>query len=112
MLIVTTNDIPGHQVQRVLGATFGIAVRSRNIAGNFTAGFAAMFGGKQKGNTNLIQQTRQDALDALAQAAAEMGGNAILAVRFDAGEFDSGGGNIMQEVVAYGTVVVIQDGSE
>lgn len=107
MLIVTTNDLPGYRIVRVLGTTSGVAVRSRNVVGNMMASVSAVFGGQQKGNMNLIHQTREDALQALARAAEAMGGNAVLAMRFDASEFDSGNGNIMEAVVAYGTVVQV-----
>ena len=30
MLVVTTNDIPGWEIQRVCGEVFGLTVRSRN----------------------------------------------------------------------------------
>lgn len=91
-----------------MGVAFGTAVRSRNVAGNFMAGVAAVFGGKQKGNINLLTKTRDDAIQSLAEQAESMGGNAVLSMRFDSGEFDSGGGNIMEEMVAYGTVVKIE----
>jgi uncharacterized protein YbjQ (UPF0145 family) len=37
-----------------------------------------------------------------------MGANAVLAMRFDSGEFDAGQGQAMNEVTAYGTAVVVQ----
>ena len=107
-IIVTTDAIVGHQVKEIMGVAFGTAVRSRNVAGNFMAGVASVFGGKQKGNINLLNKTRDDALQSLSEQATSMGGNAVLSMRFDSGEFDSGNGQIMDEVVAYGTVVRIE----
>ena len=31
MLITTTNDVAGHEIQEILGEVFGLTVRSRNI---------------------------------------------------------------------------------
>lgn len=38
MLIVTTDDIPGWEIQRVCGEVFGLTVRSRNAISQFGAG--------------------------------------------------------------------------
>lgn len=65
-----------------------------------------MFGGKQPGYLKMIAQTRDEALVQLAEHAQSMGANAVLAMRFDSGEFDAGQGPAMNEVTAYGTVVV------
>jgi uncharacterized protein YbjQ (UPF0145 family) len=106
--ILTTNDFPGMQVVRVLGPVYGTSVRSRNIVGNFLGSVRAVFGGKQTGYMQMIAQTRDDALEQLAQHAQAMGANAVLAMRFDSGEFDAGQGQAMNEVTAYGTAVVVQ----
>jgi uncharacterized protein YbjQ (UPF0145 family) len=39
MLVVTTNDIPGWEIQRVCGEVFGLTVRSRNAFAQMGAGF-------------------------------------------------------------------------
>lgn len=55
----------------------------------------------------MINQTRDDALAQLLQSAESSGANAVLGMRFDSGEFDSGQGQVMEEVTAYGTAVVL-----
>ena len=52
MLVVTTNDIPGWEIQRVCGEVFGLTVRSRNAFAQMGAGFKSMFGG-ENGSTGL-----------------------------------------------------------
>jgi len=108
VLIVTTNDCPGFLVKQVLGPVYGTAVRSRNIIGNVMGGLASLFGGNQKGATTMVSQTRDDAMLELQQKAQSMGANGVLAMRFDAGEFDSGQGAVMEMVTAYGTAVVLE----
>ena len=51
----------------------------------------------------MIAQTRDDALEQLAEHARSVGANAVLGMRFDSGEFDAGQGQAMNEVTAYGT---------
>lgn len=108
VLILTTNDCPGARVARVIGPVYGCSVRSRSLVGNLLGGFRAAFGGEQQGYAKMVVETREKAIAALAEAAARLGANAVLAMRFDSGEFDSGQGQAMNEVVAYGTAVVLE----
>ena len=105
ILIVTTETCPGYRVDQVMGPVFGTAVRSRNVVGNLLSRVSGFFGGKQGGAIRMIRQTREDALADLSQRAESMGANAVLATRFDSGEFDSGPGYVMEEITVYGTAV-------
>ena len=106
--ILTTNDYPGMRVTRVLGPVYGTSVRSRSIVGNFLGGLRAVIGGQQAGYLKMVAATRDEALSQLAEHARSLGANAVLAMRFDSGEFDAGQGQAMNEVVAYGTAVVVE----
>lgn len=108
VLILTTNDCPGARVARVLGPVYGCSVRSRSLVGNLLGGLRAAFGGEQQGYAAVVIETREKAIAALADAARGLGADAVLAMRFDSGEFDSGQGQAMNEVVAYGTAVVFE----
>jgi uncharacterized protein YbjQ (UPF0145 family) len=103
ILVSTMNDVPGYRVERVLGEVTGLTVRSRNIGAQLGAGLKSILGGELKGLTKQLQQSRDEALDRMVEAAQERGANAVLAVRFDSDEV----GNGYQELVAYGTAVVI-----
>jgi uncharacterized protein YbjQ (UPF0145 family) len=46
VLIVTTNDLPGWEIQRVCGEVFGLTVRSRVVFAQIGAGFKSIFGGE------------------------------------------------------------------
>ncbi|MBU2855645.1 YbjQ family protein [Acidithiobacillus ferrooxidans] len=63
---------------------------------------------RRAGYLNMIAQTRDDALEQLAEHARSLGANAVLGMRFDSGEFDAGQGQAMNEVTAYGTAVVVE----
>ena len=103
VIVATTNDLPGYEIQEVYGEVFGIIVRSRNVFGNVGASFRTIFGGEVKGYTKLLADSREHALQRLRDAAAEKGANAVLAFRFDSGDI----GNVMNEVAAYGTAVKV-----
>jgi uncharacterized protein YbjQ (UPF0145 family) len=106
MLVVTTNDIAGYRVVRYLGVVRGITVRSRSIVGNVGASIQALFGGNITLYTSLCERARSDAYELMAEHAAEMGANAIVAMRYDANEVAAG----ITEVLAYGTAVVVEAG--
>jgi uncharacterized protein YbjQ (UPF0145 family) len=101
MIVVTTNDLAGYRVVRVLGVARGLTVRSRSVVGNVGAAIQILFGGNITVYTGLAEQTRQEAFDLLVRHAEQMGANAILAFRYDANEIASA----VTEVLAYGTAV-------
>lgn len=71
---------------------------------NIGAGFRTMFGGEARGYTKLLSDSRQEAVARLKRATHEVGGNAVIAMRFDANEL----ADVMSEVAAYGTAVTIR----
>ena len=101
MLITTTPDLPGYEVEEMLGEVFGLTVRSRNIGSQFGAGLKSMFGGELKGMTKALVDSREQVIQRMVDEAEAKGGNAILAMRFDTSEM---GGN-WTEICAYGTAV-------
>jgi uncharacterized protein YbjQ (UPF0145 family) len=104
MLVVTTENVPGHRVREIKGQCFGVVVRSRGLAGNLAAGLRSLFGGEIKEYTSLLEEARRHAVDRMVQNASLMGANAILMMRFDSSEI----GQTMSEIVAYGTAAWIE----
>jgi len=103
MILSTMNDLPGYEVTEVLGEVFGITVRSRNVGSPLGASFKSRVGGELRGMTKMPADSRMEAQDRLIEAAQARGGDAVLAMRFDASEFQVG-----QEICAYGTAVKIR----
>ena len=104
MLIVTTNDVPGHRVVRTLGLVRGITVRSRNAISDMVGGLQSMLGGRVGVYVKLAETSRAEAYDELVQHAQEMGANAVIAMRYEANEIMEG----VTEVLAYGTAVLVE----
>ena len=103
LLSTTANALSGYDITQELGVVRGIIVRSRSIIGNIGASFQTLFGGNITLYTELCERARADAYELMLQHAAERGGNAVLAVRFDATEVMAG----VTEVLCYGTAVVV-----
>jgi uncharacterized protein YbjQ (UPF0145 family) len=104
MIVVTSENIAGHRIKESKGQVFGVVVRSRGLGGNIMAGLRSIVGGEIKEYTRLLEEARRHAVDRMVENAASMGANAIVMMRFDSAEI----GNVMSEVVAYGTAVVIE----
>jgi len=104
LIVVTTPFVSGYHVTRVIGATFGLIVRSRGLGQNIFAYFRAWGGGEIKVYTNLLEQVRHQALKRLGDHAKSLGANAVVSVGFDTSEM----GGSMTEVLAYGTAVVVE----
>ena len=101
MLISTMNDLPGYEIEEVLGEVYGLVVRSRNLGSQIGAGLKSLIGGELKGMTKLLASSRDQVTERLVEQAESRGANAVLAFRFDTSEL---GGN-WTEICAYGTAV-------
>jgi uncharacterized protein YbjQ (UPF0145 family) len=101
MLISTMNDIPGWEIEEVLGEVFGLTVRSRNLGSQIGASFKSLVGGELKGMTKMLAEGREHATQRLVEEAEAKGANSVIAFRFDTSEL----GSTWTEICAYGTAV-------
>ena len=101
MLVVTSNDLPGWQIQRVCGEVFGLTVRSRNAFSQIGAGFKSMFGGELQGMTKNLADSRNKAMGRLINEVRNRAANAVIGMRFDTTEL----GDVWMTICAYGTAV-------
>jgi len=106
-MITSANELPGYRITRNIGIVRGITVRSRSILGTIGAGLQSLVGGNITLWSELCEHARGEAFELLARHAAEIGGNAIVAMRYDATEIAQG----VAEVLAYGTAVVVERAS-
>ena len=104
MIITTAPFVAGHRVTESKGQVFGLVVRSRGLVGNLTAAIRSLAGGEITEYTELLEDTRRQAIDRMVSNATLMGANAVISMRFDSSELN----NSMSEIVAYGTAVVIE----
>src|SRR4029079_12707081 len=104
MIVATTPFLAGHRVTESKGHVYGLVVRSRGLGGSMAAAVRSLAGGEIKEYTELLEDTRRQAIDRMVQNATLMGANAVLSMRFDSSEL----GSTMSEIVAYGTAVVVE----
>ena len=107
MIVATTPFAAGHRIVESKGHVYGLVVRSRGLGGNLAAAIRSLGGGEIKEYTQLLEDTRRQAIDRMVQNATLMGANAVISMRFDSSEI----GSTMSEIVAYGTAVLIEPDS-
>ena len=69
------------------------------------AGLRSIVGGEIHEYTQLLEETRRQAVDRMVKNANSMGANAVVMMRFDSSEI----GQMMSEIVAYGTAVTLEE---
>lgn len=100
----TAFTLDGHRITQTLGIVRGITVRSRSVFGTIGAGFQTLFGGNITMFTRLCENAREEAFNIMLVHAEELGANAVIGVRYDAGELMQG----VTEVLCYGTAVTVE----
>ncbi len=104
MLISNLETIPDRRIIKHLGLVQGSTVRSKHAGRDLMAGIKNIFGGELKGYTELLNESRDEALDRMIEQARQAGANAVLNVRFSTSSVAAGAA----EIFAYGTAVVLE----
>ncbi len=104
MMVVTSNEIPGKRITHVFGVARGSTIRCKPIGEDLLASFRNLVGGEITEYTSMIAEAREQAFDRMIQHAREMGGNAVVAMRFSTTEVVQGAA----EILAYGTAVRVE----
>jgi len=105
MLISNMEVVPGKRIVRHLGMVQGSTVRAKHAGRDIMASLKNIFGGELKGYTELLNESRSEAIDRLKQQAEAIGANAVLNVRFSTSSIAAGA----SEIFVYGTAVEVED---
>jgi len=103
-MILTTDAAPGYKITKVVGLVRGNTIRARHLGRDIMAVFRNMVGGEVREYTKLMAESREQALDRMAEQAQALGGNAVLGVRITTSMLMGGAA----ELLAYGTAVILE----
>ncbi len=103
MIVTTTANVDGREVEEYLGIVFGEVITGINVLRDIGAGLRNFFGGRSEGYEQELLSARQQALQEMEQRAAERGADAILGVDMDYEVLGADGSMLM--VTASGTAV-------
>lgn len=100
MLIVTTENLPGHSYE-ALGMVKGNVVQSKNFGKDFMSAMKTLVGGEVVAYTEMLSEARQIAVGRMVKEAEALGADAIVCLRFASSSVMQGAA----ECIAYGTAV-------
>jgi len=103
MIITNIETVPGKGIVAHYGLVAGNTIRAKHIGRDLMATLKNIVGGELKGYTQLMQESRQQAVDRMVEQAAQLGANAIVNVRFSTSSVAQGAA----ELYAYGTAVKV-----
>ncbi len=108
MIVTNTETVAGYQVVEVKGLVQGNTVRAKHAGRDIMAGLKNIVGGELKGYTELLTESRRQAVERMLVQAEQLGANAIVNVRFTTSAVTAGAA----ELYAYGTAVTIAPGAQ
>lgn len=104
MHITNTENLPGKAIIASHGIVSGSTVRAKHAGRDIMASVKNIFGGELKGYTELLEESRSEALERMKSQAKKLGANAIVNVRFSTSSVAAGA----SEIYVYGTAVTVE----
>lgn len=105
ILITTAEEIADREITQVFGLVRGNTIRARHIGRDISAVFRSIVGGEIREYTKLLAESREQALDRMAEQAVQMGADAVVGLRFSTSMVLGGAA----ELLAYGTAVKLAE---
>jgi uncharacterized protein YbjQ (UPF0145 family) len=104
ILMVTSDEVPGRKVVKALGLVRGQSIRARHLGRDIQAGIRSIVGGKVGVYAELLEKSREEAIDQMVAEAGKLGANAVVAVRMSTADVMGSAA----EVLVYGTAVALE----
>ncbi len=104
MIVTTTENIPGREVSEILGVVKGNTVRAKWFGKDILAGLRNIIGGELKEYTEMLTESREQAMARMTADAEALEADAVLNVRFITSQISQGAA----ELLAYGTAVKLK----
>lgn len=104
MFMVNTETVPGFRITETKGLVSGNTIRAKHLGRDIGAGLKNLVGGELTGYTELLSESRNEAIQRMVAEAQQLGANGIINIRFTTAAVAGGAA----ELYAYGTAVVMQ----
>jgi uncharacterized protein YbjQ (UPF0145 family) len=104
MLLSNLELVPGRRVTKHLGLVQGSTVRAKHVGKDLFASLKNIVGGELKAYTELLQESREEAVERMVKQAEAAGANAVLNIRVATSAITQGAA----EILAYGTAVTLE----
>lgn len=93
--------LPNYQITERLDVVYGSTVRSKHVGKDLFAGLKNIVGGELTAYTELLEESRQEAIDRMIVKAEALGADAVVGLRFSTSSIAQGA----SELFVYGTAV-------
>ena len=93
--------LPNYQITERLDVEYGSTVRSKHVGKDLFAGLKNIVGGELTAYTELLEESRQEAIDRMVVKAEALGADAVVGLRFSTSSIAQGA----SELFVYGTAV-------
>ena len=104
LILTNIESIPGKKIVEHFGLVSGSTIRAKHIGRDVMASLKNLVGGELKGYTELLTDSRRQAVDRMTDQAQQLGANAIVNIRFSTSSVAQGAA----ELYAYGTAVRVE----
>lgn len=104
MLVANTETIAGYEIVAVKGIVQGNTVRAKHAGRDIAASLKNLVGGELRGYTELLTESRREAMERMLAQAQQLQANAVVNVRFTTSAVTAGAA----ELYAYGTAVIVE----
>ncbi|MCD6127920.1 MAG: YbjQ family protein [Methanomicrobia archaeon] len=101
MIVVNTDFVPGREITEVLGLVKANTIRAKHIGKDIMAGLRNIVGGELTEYTEMLSESREQALQRMIKEAEKLGADAVINVRFMTSSVAQGAA----EILVYGTAV-------
>jgi len=105
VIVVNTEFVTGKRIVEIKGLVQGNTVRAKHVGRDIAASLKNLFGGELGGYTELLVESRREAMERMIAQAQQLGANGVLNVRFATSSITAGAA----ELYCYGTAVVLAD---
>ena len=95
--------LPNYQITERLDVVYGSTVRSKHVGKDLFAGLKNIVGGELTAYTELLEESRQEAIDRMVVKAEDLGADAVVGLRFSTSSIAQGA----SELFVYGTAVKV-----
>ncbi len=93
--------LPNYQITERLDVVYGSTVRSKHVGKDLFAGLKNIVGGELTAYTELLEESRQEAVERMIVKAEALGADAVVGLRFSTSSIAQGA----SELFVYGTAV-------
>jgi uncharacterized protein YbjQ (UPF0145 family) len=104
LILTNLETVPGRTITEHYGLVSGSTVRAKHVGRDIAASLKNIVGGELKGYTELLQESREEAVRRMVEQAKALGANAVVNIRFSTSSITQGAA----ELYAYGTAVRVQ----